>query len=180
MNRNQIKKIFVIMLVILFTINTVQAAGFIKFDGVDGESQDKDHRNWSDILSFILSINSPTSGESGRASGRVIFDNLVITREIDKSSPKIAEALATGKVFPKVVIHVTKTFTDAGRVTYYSYELKNVMVTKYEVSGSTHSEERPIESLSLSYGEIKQVYTIHDDLGRNKGIVEFIWNLMRR
>ncbi|MBW2092594.1 MAG: type VI secretion system tube protein Hcp [Deltaproteobacteria bacterium] len=27
-------------------------AAYIKFDGVDGESQDKDHKDWIDVLSF--------------------------------------------------------------------------------------------------------------------------------
>ncbi len=31
---------------------TSDAAGFIKFDGIDGESVDKDHKGWVDVQSF--------------------------------------------------------------------------------------------------------------------------------
>ncbi|MDI9446743.1 MAG: type VI secretion system tube protein Hcp, partial [Planctomycetota bacterium] len=40
-------------------------AAYIKFDGVDGEAQDAQHKNWSDILSFSQGIRVPGGGQTG-------------------------------------------------------------------------------------------------------------------
>ncbi len=154
-------------------------AAFIKFDGVDGECQDKDHKNWSDLASFNQTLHNPGGSATGstRRRGDVVMDDLICTKELDKSSPKLAEAVAKGKVFPKVEIHLTASYTDAGRVTYYSYELKNVLVTSYSIGGSGQSEQVPSETLSLNFEEIKVTYVENDSKGKKKGNVEYSWKI---
>jgi len=39
--------------------DVVGFAAYIKFDGVDGESKDKDHKGWSDLMSFGQAIHTP-------------------------------------------------------------------------------------------------------------------------
>jgi type VI secretion system secreted protein Hcp len=154
-------------------------AAFIKFDGVDGEAKDKDHKAWSDLLSFGQGLHKPGAAATGatRRRGSVVFDDIQATKGLDKSSPKIAEAVCKGKVFPKVEIDVTASFTDAGRATYYRYELKNVMVTSYNVGGSGQAEEVPVEDFALNFEEIKVTYTENDSAGKKKGNVEYNWKV---
>lgn len=152
-------------------------AGYIKFDGIDGEFQDKDHKNWSVLESFSQVIHKAGGGKTGssRRGGDVQFEDIQVHKEVDKSSPKLGEAIAKGKVFAKVEIHITASYTDAGRVTYYSYELKNVQVSSYQVGGS--SEGRPHESMSLNFEEIKCTYTECDNAGKKKGNVDYSWKV---
>ena len=152
-------------------------AGYIKFDGIDGEFQDKDHKNWSVLESFSQAIHKTGGGKTGssRRGGDVQFEDVHVGKEVDKSSPKLAEAVAKGKVFAKVEIHVTASYTDAGRVTYYAYELKNVQVTSYQVGGSP--EGRPNEQMSLNFEEIKCTYTETDNAGKKKGNVDYSWKV---
>ena len=91
---------------------------FIKFDGVDGEAKDKDHKQWSDLLSMSWGVHKAGGGATGqtRRRGVATVDDVNITKELDKSSPKLAEAVLTGKVFPKVEIHNTATYGE-GRAT---------------------------------------------------------------
>jgi len=154
-------------------------AAFIKFDGVDGESQDKDHKGWSDLQSFSQAITQPGRGATGaaRRRGDVVLEDIQCTKELDKASPKLAQAMCTGKVFPKVEIHLTASYTDAGRKTYYSYELKNVLVTSYTVSGAGQAEAVPTEVFSLNFGEIKVTYTECDAAGTTKGNVQYTWKV---
>lgn len=154
-------------------------AAYIKFDGVDGEAQDKDHKNWSDLLSFSQGMTQPGRGATGaaRRRGDVVLDDVTCAKTLDKASPKIAESICKGKVFPKVEIHVTASTTDAGRATYYAYELKNVMVTHYNISGSGQSEDVPMEDFSLNFEEIKVTYTETDSKGQKKGNVEYSWKV---
>ena len=154
-------------------------AGFIKFDGIDGESVDKDHKAWINIMSFSQGIHQPGGGSTGtaRRRGDVILDDISVSKLLDKSSPKIAEAVCNGKVFPKVEIELTASYTDAGRVTYYRYELKNVLVTSYSVGGAAQSEEAPSEDFSLNFEELKVTYTENDNKGKKKGNIEYSWKV---
>lgn len=153
-------------------------AAYIKFDGIDGEAQDKDHKNWSDLMSFGNTIVQPGSGSTGptRRRGDVQYGDITCSKELDKSSPKIAEAVCNGKIFPMVEIHVTASTTAAGRVTYYAYELKNVMVTSYNIGGSG-ADEVPMEDFSMNMEEIKVTYTEVDAAGDKKGNVEYSWKM---
>ena len=154
-------------------------AGYIKFDGVDGEAQDKDHKAWSDLVSFSQGVSQPGGGSTGptRRRGDAILDDVVCVKELDKASPKLAESVCKGKVYPKVEIHLTASTTAAGRVTYYAYELKNVMVTSYNISGSGQAEDVPTEEFSLNFEEIKVTYTECDSKGESKGNVEYTWKV---
>jgi len=153
-------------------------AAYIKFDGVDGEAQDKDHKNWSDLVQFSQAIHKPGTGTgSTRRRGDVVLEDIVLVKELDKSSPKLAEAVCKGKVFPKVEIDVTASYTDSGRVTYYKYELKNCQVVAYDVSGSGQAEDVPIDNLSINFEEIKVTYTENDAKGKKKGNIEYTWKV---
>ncbi len=154
-------------------------AAYIKFDGVEGEAQEKDHKGWSDLASFGQGLHQPGGGATGatRRRGDVIMDDISCSKELDKASPKIAESICKGKVYPKVEIHLTASVSDAGRETYYSYELKNVLVTSYNIGGAGQSEEVPMEDFSLNYEEIKVTYQEFDSKGKSKGKLEYTWKV---
>ena len=105
----------------------------------------------------------------------MIVEDIVLTKEVDKSSPKLIEAVAAGTIFPTVQIHVTTSYPEVGRVTYFAYELRNVLVTSYSVSGSGSVDDVPREQLTLNFEEIKVTYTENDSAGRSKGNVEYSW-----
>lgn len=158
-------------IVALGYFNYADAAAYIKFDGVDGEAKDSDHKGWIDVLSVSQSIaRSMDSGLSARSSAAASFSDITVTKELDKSSPKLAEAVATGKVIPKVEFHLTSTHG-----TYYKYELTNVMVTSYSMSGE--ADERPTEEVSFNFTQIKTTYTEYDADGKSKGNVEYTWKV---
>ena len=151
---------------------------YVKFEGVDGEAEDKDHKGWSDILSFSQGQSSAVgSTGSTRLRGDVVFEDIVVVKELDKASPKLAEAVCQGKVFPKVEIHLTRSYKNTGLVTYYTYELINVLIVDYRIGGSGYSEHIPTEEISLSFEEIKVTYTEFDEGGRAKGNVEYTWRV---
>ena len=154
-------------------------AAYIKFDGVEGECKDKDHKGWSDLESFSQGSHQPGGSATGatRRRGDVIMEDITCTKELDKASCKIAESICKGKVYPKVEIDVTASYTDAGRVTYYRYELTNVLVTSYNISGAGQSEAVPVEDFSLNFEEIKVTYTENDSKGKKKGNVEYSWKV---
>ena len=153
---------------------------FIKFEGVDGEAQNGSYRGWCNALSFSQ---GQSLGEGQRLVGAprqradVVFEDIVVVKELDKASPKLAEAVCQGKVFPKVEIHLTRSYKNTGLVTYYAYELINVLIVDYRIGGSGYSEYIPTEEISLSFEEIKVTYTEFDESGATKGNVEYEWSV---
>jgi type VI secretion system secreted protein Hcp len=151
---------------------------FIKFDGTDGEAKDKDHKQWSDLLSMSWGIHKAGGGATGqtRRRGVATVEDVVITKEADKASPKLSEAVVSGKVFPKVEIHDTATYGE-GRATFLKYELKNVSVTSYNLSAAGGGDAVPHENMSLNFEEVKQTYIEYDEKGSKKGNVEMNWKV---
>lgn len=182
---------------------SIHHCAFIKFDGIDGESQEAGHENWSEIVSFSQSMVQPSSGATGttRRRGAVVVEDIVVVKQIDKATPKLAEAICKGTVFPKVEIHLTgpsEGSTCDG--TFYAYELKNVMITSHKVTGSdplayaliatapettlpysgsfiVQAVDAPMEEISLNFEEIKVIYTECDSKGKTKGNVEYSWKV---
>jgi len=152
---------------------------FIKFDGVDGEAQDKDHKSWSDLLSMSWGLHKAGGGATGqtRRRGVATIEDVMVTKEFDRASVKLAESVCTGKIFPKVEIHDTTTYGEGNRVTFLKYELKNVMVSSFNVSAAGAGDAVPTESFSLNFEEVKQTYTEYDQKGAKKGNVEFGWKV---
>ena len=181
----------------------MHSSAYVKFEGIDGESKIVGHENWSEIVSFSQAISKPSEGATGssRRRGDVVLEDIIIVKQIDKSSPKLAEKMCKGEIIPKVEIHLTGPSEGSTcQGTFYVYELKNVMITNYEVSGSNplaysliapapditmpssgpfivQAVDAPVEELSLSFGEIKVTYTECDSAGNAMGSVEYSWNV---
>ena len=152
---------------------------FIKFDGIDGEANDKDHKGWTDLQSFSWGLHKAGAGATGqtRRRGVVTVEDVVCTKEYDKSSPKLAEAICLGKVFPKVEIHDSTTYGDGNRAVFLKYELKHVMVSSMHTSASGGGDAVPTDSFSLNFEEVKQTYVEYDAKGGKKGNVEMTWKV---
>ena len=152
-------------------------AAFVKFDGIDGESDESSHDKWSDLLSFNQGQSVPEPSGQSRQRASVTFGDIVVVKALDKSSPKIAEAVLTGKVFPKVEIDLTASYGEAGRLVYYAYELTNARVTSYNIGSSGQGDDVPTDNFSLNFEEIKVTYTERDADGKKKGDVEYTWKV---
>ncbi len=151
---------------------------FIKFDGVDGESKDKDHKCWSDVISVSSAIHKPGSGATGqtRRRGTATVEDVSVAMEFDKATLKLEEGICTGKVYPKVELHFTATYGEA-RETFLKYELKNVAVSSLSVDGHGNADAVPTMMMSLNFEEMKKTYVEYDSAGKKKGNVEMTWKV---
>jgi len=185
------------------TDTPIHSSAYVKFEGIDGESKSVGHEGWSEIVSFSQPITSPGSGATGTTRRRadVILEDIVVVKQIDKASPKLAEAICMGKVFPKVEIHLTGPSEGSTcQGTFYAYELKNVMISSYKATGSNplayaliapapdsilpysgpfivQAVDAPMEEISINFEEIKVTYTECDSTGKSKGNVEYSWKV---
>ena len=142
----------------------------LKIDGIEGESQDK--KGEIDILSF--SVGATQSGTSaqggGGGAGKVSFSDISVTKHVDKASPKIFEACATGKHIPKAVISVKKA--GGSQEEYMKWTLSDVVISGYSTSGSNNGDEIPMEQVSFNFAKIETEYKEQKASGQVGGAVK--------
>lgn len=150
---------------------------FAKYDGVDGESADANHDKWINVLSIDWGSHKPGGGATGqsRRRGSVIVEDLVMEMTYEKSSVKLLEKLNTGAVIPKLEIEQTANF-GGSRATYIKYELKNVQITSWHVSGSAE-DGPPTVTIANNFEEYKVTYTEYDSEGNKGGNAETTWKV---
>ncbi len=91
------------------------------------------------MAQFEQGIRVPAGAVRGSVRRRAdaVLDDIQVVKVLDKSSPKLAEAVK-GKVFSKVEIHLTgPSFGSYCTGTFLAYELKNVLITSYHLGGSS-------------------------------------------
>ncbi len=138
------------------------APAYLKLGDIKGESVDADHRDWSNLEAISATITRLSRTNSAGAVTRTAQADVVVTKELDKASPKLVELAATGQMIPMVELHLTRRFGDANPVVYLKYELKNVLVSSYSVGGSANGATVPTDQFSLNFEEIKVTYSQYD------------------
>lgn len=151
---------------------------FAKYDGIDGESKDANHDRWIDIVSVDWGAHQPGGGNAGRRRSSAVLEDMVLTMDYDKASPKLQEKCLKGAIVPKLEIEFTASFGGA-RATYLRYELKNVMITSYEINSSDEGAP-PSVSIANQCEEIKATYTEFDADGSSRGNIETEYKVRRK
>ena len=151
---------------------------FAKYDGVDGESQDANHDKWIDVLSVDWGSHKPGGGATGqsRRRGNVVTEDMRLTVEFEKSTPKLQEKMNMGEVIPKLEISQTANYGGA-RQEYLLFELKNVQITSIDVNASGNDESPPTVTIGNNFEEYKIKYTEFDSEGNKKGNAETTWKV---
>jgi type VI secretion system secreted protein Hcp len=149
---------------------------YMKLDGIEGESTDKDHDKWCDLESF--SFSSSRQGHEAskhRATGDVRFSDIVGSKQVDKASTPMAKACFSGQHIKKAEVHLTTTLSGGGRQTYLVIELKDVIISSYSTAGA--GDSRALEQFALNYAEIKLIYSPFDKAGKPQGKMDASWNV---
>jgi type VI secretion system secreted protein Hcp len=153
--------------------------GFVKIKDIDGESTDSQHAAWIEALSYSFGVSnssSPASAVGGGTTERSNFQDISITKFLDKASPKLMFACASGKHVEEVEIHFMKAVGDKQEKAL-EIKLTDVIVSSYQMGGS-RGDGLPTDSFSLSYAKIEQTYYALDNkTGASTGSVPAKWDL---
>jgi type VI secretion system secreted protein Hcp len=131
---------------------------YMKIDGISGDVTAAGHENWIHCNSLQWGvgrgIGAPTGSAKERESSEPSISEVVVTKEMDASSPYLFLESCIGKG-KKVNLHICKTGTDQ-LVNYYEMELENTMISGYSVSSGG---DNPTESVSLNFTKVETKYT---------------------
>ncbi len=137
---------------------------FMKLGDIPGAARDKDHDGWIRVESLNSNImRSIKEGavDQERSQGDTSMGDIVVTRAMDKSSVKMAEACAKGEFFSEVEIHLC-TKHDGLEKPVLKYTLENVIVTGYTFSGNDRMDPAPSETVNLGFTKITWTFVEYD------------------
>ena len=154
-------------------------AWYIKFDGIDGSAQHKDHKTWCVAARVNMSGHQAGGGGTGQArvGGKMHLDDITVGIMTDKALPKLLAAAHMGQVFKKVEIHGTATYGNAGEQVYLGVELENVKITNYQLGVLDNDAATDDMSMALNYEAYKTTFTAYNKEGKSDGKVEHAWKV---
>ena len=134
-----------------------QADFFLKIDGVPGESTDDKHKGEIDVESWSWGeTNSGSSGHGGGGgAGKVTPQDLTVTKRVDKSSPVLFIACATGQHFKDALITARKA--GGQQQEYLKIKIEDVLVSSYQTSASTGGG-LVYETVSFNFAKLEIAY----------------------
>jgi len=128
---------------------------FLKIDGIDGESHDSKHKDEIDLMSwsFGASQMGTHSAGGGGGAGKVSMQDFSFTMHVNKATPKLFLACATGAHIKKAVLTCRKAGKE--QQDFQKVTFTDLLVSSYHTSGSS---ENPIDNISLNFAKIEFEY----------------------
>ncbi len=108
---------------------------FMKVSCASGESQDSNHKGWTDARSFTWRVTQPSHMQSGggAGAGKAKFHGLNVVASIDKSYPALLKHCSTGKHIEQMEIEICKA--GGTQITFNKITLSDVLVTSVYIDG---------------------------------------------
>lgn len=149
---------------------------YLKVEGVTGESNDSNHKNWTDIHFFSWGASQPgnMSVGGGGGAGKVNFNDLEVIALIDKATPSILKYCASGKHVKSVELSVCKA--GGNQVEYAKITLTDVLVTSVRYTGAGGDDTIGV-AYSFQASSVKQQYWEQTQQGSKGAEVSAGWNI---
>lgn len=152
---------------------------FLHIDGIEGECTDAKHAGKIELFSFnhgvSMPINATSSTSGSRTAGRVMHQDFVFTKQVDKATPMLFKFCNHGEHIPKITLHLHRA-SSGEKIEYMNYEFVDSVVTSQSIGGS--GMDVPTETVTINYMTIKMTYTATDTKDAKKGNVAANWSLM--
>jgi type VI secretion system secreted protein Hcp len=118
-----------------------------------GDITAKGHEDEINVLDYQFSVTSPRDPATGLPTGRRQFQPVMITKQLNSSSPEILNALDTNENLTSVVINFFQTTKTGAEVNFYRVKLTDATISadKQSSSGST-----VVEQVSFTFRRIEQ------------------------
>lgn len=131
---------------------------FLKIEGVPGESKAPDRTGWIEVHSFqwVTPPPAPPPAPAPAGVARKQHGSITFVKRVDKASPLLSKAATAGKLLPMVIVEVPGT--SAASQPYMRYEMKDVMISGYSMSGQGHGDPLPTEQVTFTYNKIELKY----------------------
>ena len=130
---------------------------FAKIGTIQGESTDVKHKNEIDVLAWSWGVTQSGSMAygGGGGAGKATFHDLNFTHHIDKATPLLMKACATGTHVPDATITVRKA--GKGQQEYLIIKMTDVLITSVALSVAEGTADTA-ENVTLQFAKVDLEY----------------------
>jgi type VI secretion system secreted protein Hcp len=145
---------------------------FLKIEGIKGESADDKHKDEIDVLawSWGASQSGTMHTGGGGGAGKANFQDVSVTKWVDKSSHALLKAVSVGQHVKSVLLTVRK----AGEkpLEYIKLTMKDCLISSVSTGGSG-GEDRLTENISINFANFTYEYTPQKADGSGDAVLPF-------
>lgn len=131
---------------------------FLKIDGIAGGATEKDHKGEIPISGFSVSAQGSQnigSQSSGAGAGKVSIQSFTITKTLDKSSPLLFQAAATGQHYKEATLSFTRK-AGGKEQTYLKFDFQNVLISS--VQDGSSGGGTPQEQVTFAFQKVSEAF----------------------
>ena len=131
---------------------------FLKIDGIPGEATDSKHKNEIELISWTWGETNAGSfgGGSGGGAGKVIWQDFSFTMRINKASPKLFLACATGQHIKSALLTCRRAGKEQQE--YLKITFSNMLVSSFQTGGSS-GDVIPVDQISFNCAKLEHSYS---------------------
>ena len=130
---------------------------FAKLGDIKGESLDSKHKDEVEVLSWSWGVSQTGSGAtgSGAGAGKANFNDFNFTHRVDKASPNLLKACATGEHLKDATITARKA--GKGQQEFLIIKMNDVIVTSVALA-SPEDTSATSENVGLRFAKVELEY----------------------
>lgn len=148
---------------------------FLKIDGIEGDSQNVQHKGEIAVQSWSWGETMPLNSGSGAGAGKVNVNlqPFEFTMFTSKASPKLFLAAASGQILKTATLTCSRPGQKMPEG-FLKITLSDVVVSSFGTSSDTSNL---IDRLTLSYAKIMYEFTPHKADGSPDTVVKAGWDV---
>ena len=150
---------------------------YLKIEGIQGESHDHKHKNEIDLQSWSWgesNMGTHAAGGGGGA-GKVSMQDFHFTMHVNKATPKLMQACASGEHIKSALLTCRKAGKDQQEFLIYTFS--DLLVSSYQTGGSAHGDIVPVDQISLNFSKVEIDYKEQKPDGTLGGSTKGGWNV---
>jgi len=150
---------------------------FLKIDGIDGESQDKKHKNEIEVDTWSGAVSNEPSTDYGGGSGTSVseHEDFHFLKGVDKASPKLFQACACGEHIKKAVMTCRKAGKDQQE--YLTITFTDVLISSFENANYGGINQ---DRFSFNCGKVEIQYKAQKPDGTLEGATSGGWDIKQK
>jgi type VI secretion system secreted protein Hcp len=149
---------------------------FAKLGDIKGESPDDKHKDEIEVLSYSWGVSNAGSMAhgSGGGEGKATFHDLSFTHKVDKASPVLLQACATGVHLKDGTITVRKA--GKGQQEFLVIKMNDIIITSVTQGGGGGADGAS-ENVSIAFAKVNLEYKPQKADGSLEAGIHFKYDL---
>ena len=150
---------------------------FLKMDGIQGESQDKTHKNEIELESWSWgeTQSGTASRGGGMGAGKVSMQDFHFVMKVNKSSPKLMLACAQGEHIKNAILTCRKAGKEQQE--YLKWTFTDLLVSSFQTGGAGAGDVLPMDQISFNFAKIECEYKEQKPDGTLGGTIKAYYDM---